>query len=56
MDGITTAQDLEAMTPAERHADFESRVVTDPAHLPPAYRERAARTAARVVAQARKAS
>jgi hypothetical protein len=29
---VTTAADLDAMTPAERHADFESRVV-DPHRL-----------------------
>jgi hypothetical protein len=34
-DDITTAADLDEMTPAERHADFESRIVTNLDALPP---------------------
>jgi hypothetical protein len=33
-DALVTAAELDAMTPAERQADFESRLVLDPAQLP----------------------
>jgi hypothetical protein len=48
---VTTAADLDAMTPAERHADFESRVVTDPSTLPDRYQERLRAQAERVLAR-----
>ena len=36
----TTAAELETMTPAERHADFESRIVTDLSQLPAQFQDR----------------
>jgi hypothetical protein len=33
-----TLDELDEMTPTERHADFESRVVKDLSELPPGYR------------------
>ncbi|MCB0974814.1 MAG: hypothetical protein KDB86_09685 [Actinobacteria bacterium] len=35
-----SAEDLDAMTPNERLAAFQARIVTDPAAIPPDFRER----------------
>jgi hypothetical protein len=35
--GITRAADLDAMSPAERHEDFQQRIVWDLDDLPPEY-------------------
>jgi hypothetical protein len=50
-EGITTAADLDAMTPAERHADFESRIVWDPSTLPERYQRMLADQADAVLAE-----
>jgi hypothetical protein len=39
-DKVWTAEELEAMTPAEQDAVFESSLVTDPAEVPEAFLER----------------
>lgn len=38
--GFLTADQLEAMTPAERSAAFEERIVTNPDDLPASFRDR----------------
>lgn len=37
---VVTVEELEAMTPAERRVNFEEHVITDPALVPPAFRDR----------------
>jgi hypothetical protein len=37
---IWTAEELEAMTPAEQDAIFESSLITDPSEVPEAFLER----------------
>lgn len=39
-DKIWTAEELEAMTPAEQDAIFESSLITDPSQVPEAFLER----------------
>ncbi|MGH9041795.1 MAG: hypothetical protein ACRDZ3_16375 [Acidimicrobiia bacterium] len=39
-DKVWTAEELEAMTPAEQDALFESSLITDPAQVPEAFLER----------------
>ena len=48
---IVTAEELAAMSPAERHAHFVASQVTDPSTLPTALQERLAVQAARVLAR-----
>jgi hypothetical protein len=45
---VTTAADLDRMTPQERQADFESRIVRDLSQVPPEF---LARVRARVLAR-----
>ena len=42
-DKIWTAEELEAMTPAEQDAIFESSLITDPSQVPEAFLERVRR-------------
>lgn len=51
MADITTAAELDAMTPAERHEHFLASQVTDLSSLPPAYQERLAAQAERLAAR-----
>ena len=48
---LTTAQDLDAMTPDERHQSFVDSLVTDPSTLPDQYQERLTAQADRVLAR-----
>ena len=48
---IVSVEDLERMSPAERQAAFEERVVTDPALVPEEFRQRVAQRLAPLIAQ-----
>jgi hypothetical protein len=50
-DDVTTFEDLQAMTPAEREAHFDACIVWNPDDLPEAYRRRIEEQNARVLAR-----
>ena len=51
-DDVTTFEDLQALTPAQRREDFRSHVVLDPSTLSVAEQERLAQMRARLDARA----
>ena len=51
-DKVWTAEELEAMTPAEQDALFESSLITDPAQVPEAFLERVRSRARRRIVDA----
>lgn len=51
-DKVWSAEELEAMTPAEQDALFESSLITDPAQVPEAFLERVRDRARRRIADA----
>lgn len=48
---VTTACELDAMEPAERHQRFLDSIVLDPSRLPERYQERLRRQAERILAR-----
>ncbi|HEY6793224.1 MAG TPA: hypothetical protein VI248_00920 [Kineosporiaceae bacterium] len=50
-DDVTSYEQLQDLTPAEREAHFDSCIVWDPADLPEAYRKRREAQSARVLAR-----